>query len=271
MAAGLMQAEFETNGAVYVPGALSEECLTAAQAAYDWSLDNPGPGASLIPDRNAGNFYQDLANPASFPAYDELVRHPDLVKLVSSLFSGDHAWFMYEQVFKKDGGTTRRTPWHQDTPYLPVGGTDLVVLWISFGIHSREEALEFVIGSHRGPIYDGSQFHPDDDTVPLYNDPDYPRLPDIEADRETYPIVGWATQPGDVIAFHPSILHGGGATTEHTRRETLSLRYFGDDAVIAARPGAKVANPKQNVHPLNQIRANRPGTPFRHPDFPEIY
>lgn len=266
-----MQSEFHDTGVVHIPRALNRDCLAAAQAAYRWSLTHPGPGAGIIPDRNTGDFYQDLANPASFPAYDQVVHHPDVVRLIRSLFRGTQAWFMYEQVFKKDGGATRRTPWHQDTPYLPVEGNDLVVLWISFGVHTRSEALEFVQGSHRGRLYDGSLFHPDDDTAPLYDDPDYERLPDIERNRDAYPITGWATEPGDVIAFHPSVLHGGGATSQRTQRETLSLRFFGDDAVIAKRPGAKVANPTKNVHPLNRIRANPPGTPFRHPEFPQIY
>lgn len=261
---------YHKNGVIHLPGVLGNEALELAYAAYQWSLNNPGPGAAVLPNAEAGSFYNDLANPNSFGPYDTVVRHPDLISVVQRLFNGDNAWFMYEQVFKKSGGETRRTPWHQDTPYLPVEGQDLTVIWLSFASVAGDSALEFVAGSHQGTLFDGSRFDPADDTAPLYNHPDYPRLPDIERNRAAHNIVSWATQPGDVIAFHPSTLHGGGATATGTQRETLSLRFFGDDAKVAERPGAKVANPQRNTHPLNKIRANLPGSSFRHPDFPKI-
>lgn len=30
---------------------------------------------------------------------------------------GDDVWFFYEQLFLEEGGTMRRTPWHQDSSY----------------------------------------------------------------------------------------------------------------------------------------------------------
>ena len=177
----------------------------------------------------------------------------------------------HDHLLVKEPGTRQRTPWHQDTPYLPVGGNDLAVIWISFDDVDRDSTLEFVKQSHRGTLFDGSRFDPDDDTAPLYDHPDYPRLPDIEANRDLYPIVGWPCSPGDVIVFHPSMLHGGGATSGCQRRRTLSLRYFGEDAVIAERPGAKVANPSKDLHPLHHLRDNPAGSPFRHADFPQTY
>jgi ectoine hydroxylase-related dioxygenase (phytanoyl-CoA dioxygenase family) len=182
---------------------------------------------------------------------------------------------MYEQVFVKTDGPTRRTPWHQDTPYLPVRGADVAVMWISFDPVAADAALEFVRGSHRGPLYDGSRFDPDDDTAPLYGDGSLPRLPDIEADRARWPIVSWATEPGDVLVFHPALLHGGAATAEATSRRTLSLRFFGADAVVAARPGrgpAELGEPEVDprVHPLSRMRLLRDGAPFRDPAFPRV-
>ena len=266
-----MRTDYRDDGVVALPGALGSECMTLALEAYEWSLDNPGPGASNLPNQASGTFFQDLANPQAFEQYFDLVNHPDLVAILKELFVGKHAWFMYEQVFKKHSGSTRRTPWHQDTPYLPVGGNDLAVIWISFDNVDRDSTLEFVMKSHRGTLFDGSRFDPRDDTAPLYDHADYPRLPDIEANRNQYPIVGWPCSPGDVIVFHPSMLHGGGATTGTQLRRTLSLRYFGEDAVIAERPGAKVANRPKNLHPLHRVRQNPAGSPFRHADFPQTY
>ena len=264
-----MRELYNKNGVVHMPQALSKQSLELAYASYEWSLAHPGPGGGNIPSKTAGTFYQDLANPDAFVNYDALIHHYDIRAILESLFIGEHAWFMYEQVFKKEGGETRRTPWHQDTPYLPVRGTDLAVFWISFGSLDLAGTLEFVERSHRDTLYDGSAFDLDDDTLGLYNDQAYPRLPDIEENRDDFNIVAFPVEPGDVVIFHPSVLHGGGPTQEQEVRQTLSLRFFGDDAVVAARPGSDI--PNRSTHPLSQVGRSPDGSPFRHEGFPKIY
>lgn len=266
---------FRDDGVVFLPGALAPDALAQARSAYDWSLANPGPGASKLPPKGSGTFYQDLANPRALERYRPLVAGAGIADLVAGLFGGGDVWFMYEQVFAKTGGATRRTPWHQDAPYLPVRGDHLAVLWMSFEAVPAEQALEFVRGSHRGTLYDGSRFDPEDDTAPIYGDGSLPRLPDIEAARDDWPIVSWATRPGDVIAFHPAVLHGGGATTAESSRHTLSLRFFGADAVVAARPGGAPVEDRDagidpDVHPLTRMRRQPDGSPFRDPAFPQL-
>jgi ectoine hydroxylase-related dioxygenase (phytanoyl-CoA dioxygenase family) len=266
---------FRNDGVVCLRGALSPETLRLARAAFDWSLDHPGPGASRLPSKGTGEFYQDLANPAALVAYDRLVRETEVGDIVAALWGEPDVWFMYEQVFRKEGGDTRRTPWHQDAPYLPVRGEALAVMWMSFDPVPSSQALEFVRGSHRGPLFDGSRFDPEDDTAPIYGDGVFPRLPDIEADRSRWPICSWGTEPGDVLVFHPAVLHGGGATTATGRRRTLSLRFFGHDAVVAWRPGmvpveSRADRVEAAVHPLTRMRFKPDGAPFRDPAFPKI-
>ena len=143
------------------------------------------------------------------------------------------------------------------------------MLWISFDSLDEKRSLEFVRKSHRGILYDGSAFDPSDDTRGLYNDPAYPPLPDIESRRGDFDITAFPVEPGDVVVFHPSTLHGGGPTHQNETRRTLSLRFFGDDAVVAVRPGAKGTG--KNGHPLNQVSVLQDGSPFRHEGFPQIY
>ncbi len=270
---------FRTDGVVCLRGALSAGTLELAEQAFEWSLGHPGPGAAEMPATSDGVFYQDLANPDAFAAYDRLLTCREIFDPIAALWQKPDVWFMYEQVFTKNSGTTRRTPWHQDSPYLPVQGNDLAVMWISFGDVPGRHALEFVRGSHTGPIYDGSSFDPDDDTAPVYGDGTYPRLPDIEAERDRWPIVRWATAPGDVVVFHPAILHGGGDTTAGFARRTLSLRFFGEDATVARRPEAappetavteQARHHNERIHPLTRMRTLPEGTPFRDPGFPKI-
>jgi ectoine hydroxylase-related dioxygenase (phytanoyl-CoA dioxygenase family) len=263
---------FRRDGVVCLRGALDARALELAQRAYEWSLANPSPSANSY-SGGGGRFYQDLANRKAQPVYRELVHDSPAADLAAALFGAPDVWFMYEQVFLKEGGDTRRTPWHQDSSYLPIEGAQIVVLWISFDSVPRESALEFVRASHRGPLYDGSRFDPGDDTAPLYGDGSLPRLPDIEAEREKWEILGYGVEPGDVVAFHPALLHGGAATRAGQQRRTLSLRFFGADAVYAQRPlQTSTAIPEARATSVFQLLPGRlaVGEPFRHSEFPKV-
>ncbi|MCB2078332.1 MAG: phytanoyl-CoA dioxygenase family protein [Novosphingobium sp.] len=259
--AGLKDA-FERDGVIHVPGLLTPQQLADATAAYEWTRDHRGPGYTPFP--GDPNSWQDLSNPDAYAAYGEMLARSPLPALLQGLWGGGPVWYMYEQIFHKQG-TTNRTPWHQDTSYMPIDGKQLGVVWISLDPVSPEETLEYCLGSHKGPLYNGTTFKPGDPTDPLYKSGDMPRLPDVDADRSAWNIQGWASQPGDVVVFHPSVLHGGGAPGMTGRRRTLTLRFFGEDAIYSARPGPTAAPRIDGLHDLLDE-----GDPFRHPVFPKL-
>lgn len=263
---------YRDDGVALLRGALGASELREALAAFEWSLAHPSPSASNYAG-GEGRFYQDLANRSAWPAYERLARESSAADHVAALWGTPDVWFMYEQVFLKEGGDTRRTPWHQDSSYLPIEGDEIAVMWISFEPVAQEHSLEFVRGSQRGPLYDGSRFDPADDTAPLYGDGSLPRLPDIEAERDEYEIVSFAVEPGDVIVFHPALLHGGAATRSGARRRTLSLRFFGADARYARRPGQRrTFVEEERATSVFQLlpAVLSPGDAFRHPGFPKL-
>ena len=155
---------------------------------------------------------------------------------------------------------SRRTPWHQDLTYWCTGGTQLAGFWITLDPVTADESLEFVKGSHLGPLYAGTSFDPNDETTPYFAD--WPRIPDIEADRASFDIVSYDITPGDVMMFHPGMLHGGGASAK--RRRTLSVRFFGDDVVYEERPGRS-----EPAYPGLKATC-KPGQPLRGSWFPQV-
>lgn len=246
---------YAEDGVAFVPRALDADALAQAQAAYDWSLANPGPAASRFQQHSDATFYQDLYNPGCAQAYRQMLEASPLPGLIADIWGTPDVWFMYEQVFLKEGGESRRTPWHQDSSYLAVAGSDLAVAWITFDAVSRADSLEFVRGSHQGPLYNGSRFELDDDTAPLHPDSSMPRLPDIEKERVRFDIVSFAVAPGDLVLFHPATLHGGAPTHPGMRRRTLTLRFFGRNCIYDERPGR--AGPRRSGSAMKQ------GDPFR--------
>jgi ectoine hydroxylase-related dioxygenase (phytanoyl-CoA dioxygenase family) len=261
---------YARDGVVHIPQALGPRCLKLAEEAFNWSMAHPGPLARSF-EGGTGTFYNDLLNPDALPAYRALLETSETADVVAALWPKSDVWFLYEQIFLKEGGESRRTPWHQDSSYLPIEGDTIAVMWIPFDPVAKEDALEFVRGSHRGVLYDGSTFDPKDDTTPLYGDGSMPRLPDIEKNRSAYDILSWGCVPGDVLVFHPAILHGGAPTHVGTRRRTLSLRFFGDDARYASRPGFTENEDSLDESVFGQMRRTLDdGAPFRHPYFPRI-
>ena len=275
-AAEAAREHYAADGVVCLNPVLDQQTLDLAHQCFEWTLSHPGPGAGPVLTGTPGTFYQDQANPESFPAYRELLLETRLADIAAGILGSDNVWLMYEQIWLKQGADTRRTPWHQDLPYLPASGDQLAVVWISLDPVELPQALEFVRGSHRGPLYNPTAFNPDDVSANLFPEDQWTALPDIDAEPEQFPIVSWATQPGDIVIFHPAILHGGAATMAPDRRRTLSLRFFGDDARCAQRPHDGMANvdglkhDDGGRHPLKKMALMPDGAPFRHPDFPHL-
>jgi len=260
--------QFERDGVVLLREALSPQMLDLAFGAWQWSTQNPGPLASgLVPGTT--DAFQDLCNPDALSAYEPLVLNTPLASIAQQLWRGSPVWFLYEQVFHKRAGGCPRTPWHQDTSYWSINGAHLISFWISFEAIPQHLALEFVRGSHLGPLYNTSRFDPADPTLPIFEVPDgepghLPALPDIEADRGAREIIGFASEPGDVIAFHTSMLHGGGATDAATpERRTLTLRFFGEQCFSALSPGPPAPFGREVGH-------LEPGAAFRHERFLQV-
>jgi len=270
------QRKFREDGALVIRNALSPPTLALAAQSFEWTLAHPGPGAGAVLLGTPGTFYQDQANPDAFPAYRQLLCDTSLADLPAAIFGCPNVWLMYEQIWLKAGAATRRTPWHQDLPYLPVAGEHLAVMWLCLDPVSQACSLEFVRGSHRGPLYNPSAFKPDDVSANLFDPAQWPPLPDVDAQRAAFDILSWAVEPGDAVIFHPAVLHGGAPTLAGVRRRTLSLRFFGDDAWCAARPHDGMANidglkhDDGGRHALKKMALAQPGSPFRHPDFPQL-
>jgi hypothetical protein len=250
--------ELERDGVVMLKGALASNALAKVEAAVEWSLAHPTPTAKRFYPGEPATFFEDRGH-----NHASLVREVGLDAMMGALWGVDRLWYLGEQLFLKEGGDARRTPWHQDTSYLRMMGSQLVACWISLDPLPKEHCLEFVRGSHKGVLHNGSAFADHDDTHPLYKHSRLPRLPDIQADRGAYDILAWDVQPGDVIVFHLGTLHGGAGTSPGLRRRTISLRFLGPDVVFDGRPRDEVGAQEGNDAALAGVYAGlRHGDPF---------
>ncbi len=251
-------ADLERDGVVMLKGALGPEAFRRIEAAVEWSLAHPSPTAvRFYPDEPA-TFFEDRGQ-----NHAGVAREIGLADMVARLWGVERLWYMGEQLFLKEGGASRRTPWHQDTSYLRMMGSQLVACWISLDPLPKEHCLEFVRGSHQGVLYNGSAFAAHDDTAPLYKHSQLPRLPDIQAGREAFDIVSWDVEPGDLIVFHLGVLHGGAGTAPGLRRRTVSMRFLGPDVRFDGRTRDDRGAEEGNDRALAPIYAGlQHGDPF---------
>lgn len=268
---------YRADGLVKLEQLLDAEMLAKCRAHYDWSVANPGPFAFNIFDGTEHKTINDNSNPAAQPRYKALVNTPMIAEALAQVWGSQHVWFFGEEIFGKEGGKVGRSPWHQDTSYLPWAGAHWANLWISFEPLPKANAIEVVRGSHHGATYDGTTFtDPNDPTKPLHGGDVWPRLPDIEAQRRADPtawdVISYATQPGDVIMLHPHCLHGGAPVDAGCpNRHTLVLRFFGDDATFRSLPEQSLSGyPRQGILFSEALTHLKDGEPFRSPIFQQI-
>jgi ectoine hydroxylase-related dioxygenase (phytanoyl-CoA dioxygenase family) len=231
----------DDDGVVFLKAALGPDELALIEKEFAYSVSHPSAKAvNFYPNENA-TFFEDTGQ-RMLP----MVRATGIDAMVAALFGADDLWYMGEQLFLKENGFSRRTPWHQDTSYLRMMGSQLVACWVSLDPLPRKHCLEFVRGSHKGTLYNGSAFASHDDTAPLYKDSKLPRLPDIQKHREDFEILAWDLDPGDLIVFHLGMLHGGAGTVPGMRRRTVSLRFMGPNVVYDGRPRDNVGAQEGN-------------------------
>ncbi|KXU37039.1 hypothetical protein AXE65_03980 [Ventosimonas gracilis] len=78
-------------------------------------------------------------------------------------------------------------------------------MWIVIDPVARESTLEFIVDLHKDSWLMSRSFK--DNQAKWFPEGALADLPDIEAARENYPILGWEIEPGDVICFHMLTLH----------------------------------------------------------------
>ena len=225
---------FARDGAVCLRGLLSPDEVALLRQGIDANIAAPSPRAKVAsrPD-DPGFFIEDFCCWQDNAAYRRFIFDSPLAAAAARLMQSREVRLYHDHMLTKEPGTRQRTPWHQDQPYYNIEGRQNISFWIPVDAVRRHSTLEFVAGSHRGPWLMPRSFM--DQQARWFPEGSLQDLPDIEAARERFPIIGWAVEPGDVIAFHMLSLHASAGVDGDTRRRVFSVRMLGDDATHAPR------------------------------------
>ena len=225
---------FRHDGAVCIRQLLSPAQVQRLRQGIDANLAAPSPRAKVASRTDdPGRFIEDFCNWQDNDAYREVIFDSGLAP-AAGLLSGSRSIRLYhDHMLTKEPGTRQRTPWHQDQPYYNVEGRLNCSFWIPVDPVARESTLEFIAGSHCGPWLMPRSFM--DAQARWFPEGSLQEMPDYEAERERHRVLGWAVEPGDVIAFHMLAVHGSAGVGGERRRRVFSLRVLGDDMVHAPR------------------------------------
>ena len=226
---------FARDGAVLLRGALTPSEVARLTRGIEHNLAQPSPLALVAsePD-DPGRFVEDFCTWQDNPDYRSILLHSALPRRAAQLMESRTVRLYHDHLLVKEAGTRQPTPWHQDQPYYNVNGRQNVSFWVPVDPVPLESTLRFVAGSHAGTWYMPRTFR--DAQARWFPDGTLEELPDIDRDPKRFRQLGWALEPGDVLAFHMLTLHASSGTGPGARRRVFSARYLGDDSRHAVRP-----------------------------------
>ena len=250
---------FQDDGVVLIKG-LFADYVELIQMGIDYNIQNPGRyAAENIKDGEGGRFFDDYCNWNRISQFQEVIKNSKVAEVAAGLMKSKTVQVFHDHVLVKEPGTSKPTPWHQDSPYYFVEGSQTVSFWSPVDAVT-DATLRCVAGSHKWPKpvlptrwLNEDKFYKD--TVKY--------MPVPDPDAEGMKVLEWDMDPGDAVAFHYRILHGARGNETKKRRRAFSLRLVGDDARYVERPG-----PTSPPFPGHNMK---PGDRLREDWFPIIY
>ncbi|KTD61314.1 Phytanoyl-CoA dioxygenase [Legionella santicrucis] len=255
---------YKKDGAVCIRQILSTEEIALLRDGIELNLKSPSHRSKIASKSDdPGQFIEDFCTWQTNPHYQQFIFESPVSVIAGMLMGSKKTRLYHDHLLVKEPGTQQRTPWHQDQPYYNIEGFQNCSLWIPVDPVSRISSLEFVAGSHLGPWLMPRSFM--DNQAKWFPEGSLTELPDIEAKREIYPIIGWEIVPGDVICFHMLTLHAAQGVPGTQRRRVFSVRFLGDDITHAPRKWVTSPHFSELINQLPE------GAPMNHALFPVLW
>jgi len=254
---------FWRDGVICLRGLFDADWIEHMRDAVEDDLAHPGPLAREYAKQEGQRFLGDIGAWAVKPGLRKYVEESPAAEIAARMLRSRKVNFLYDQLFVKEPGTAAVTPWHQDGPYWPVRGDQILSIWLALDdVTVESSGVEYVKGSHRW----GREFRPihfGGDTE-AYKMLPGEKLPDINAMRGELEIVNWDMKAGDCLLHHCMTVHGAPGNASSTRRRrAYATRWTGDDVVYAPREG-------QEAITINKPTI-QPGEPIDCAVFPRLW
>ncbi|UJR19838.1 hypothetical protein I4U23_022971 [Adineta vaga] len=258
--------EYEENGAVCIRQLLNQDEIELIRQGIEENLLHPSSRFKIASrEDDSGKFVEDFCTWETNPYYKQFIYQPPCAQVAALLMKSSISRLYHDHLLVKEANTQQITPWHQDQPYYNIDGQQTCSFWIPVDPVPRLSTLEFIPGSHRHSRWLMPRTFMNMEAK-WFPEGTLDEIPNIDENRDAYPIIGWDIQPGDVVAFHMLTLHGArGTIGNENRRRVFSVRFLGDDVTHA--PRTWMTSPD-----FSDLRDEIPsGAPMDHQRFPIIW
>ncbi|NOX93647.1 MAG: phytanoyl-CoA dioxygenase family protein [Alphaproteobacteria bacterium] len=266
-------AAYNRDGAMVLREVIPAGWIALMRDAIQTILDHPGDAAiEYTPEGETGRYYGDFFVWRRNDDFRAFMQDSPLVEVAAQVMAAQEVRFFYDQLLVKEPGTKEETPWHQDLPYWPLRGDQIISIWVPFDSASAESGVvHYLKGSHKwGKMFAPKSFASDSGFGDIYAKAGFEALPDNLVHDHKHDVIHWDVEPGDVIIHHPLTLHfAPGNASQTGRRRGLALRYVGNDAVFDDRPGTFIDNPRLKAT-LPKISL-KDGEPLSGDLFPKVW
>jgi ectoine hydroxylase-related dioxygenase (phytanoyl-CoA dioxygenase family) len=226
-------AAYHRDGAAIVKGILPAEWIEFMRAAVKRIMDLGLPCSQNYADDGGGRFFSQTFPWMFDDAFKAWATRGPIVDVAAAVISDPEVIFFFDQIFAKEAGSTKATPWHQDFPFVPMTGDQMLRIWVPMDTVSADGgAIHYLRGSHRwDTIYHPLGFKDIPEITDAYTDSPYADWPDFEADYDSYDWLVAEAEPGDLLLHHPMTIHGSlGNRTANDRRAVTSF-YVGSSTI----------------------------------------
>lgn len=262
---------FDRDGAGVLRQVIPQVWIERMRSAIEGTLSTQGPLAINLAPRTKGAFFNDLflwRLNAEFRAFEF---ESPLPQLAAEILAADEVRLFYDQLFVMEPNGETGTPWHQDLPYWPIRGPDVISIWVPFDFVSPENGVvSYIKGSHRWE----KLIRPASPRLAAAGVTDEMSTSgenlDFAPEDPKHEILAWSLEPGDVLIHHGLTVHGAPANrTQDRRRRALAVRFTGPQTRYDPRPGTWIHDTRVRAYlPLPDLQA---GEPLRGELFPRIW
>lgn len=234
--------QFKTDGATLIRGALSSKWQQILEDGVERIYAKSGPyTTSYVSSGGLGKMLIDQYPHLRDEGINAFVRHSPIAEITAKLMQVKTLHFVYEQVYYRPEGLMIPMPWHQSAPYLSCSGHNIARVWVSCDKSPKELSFRVIRGSHLWNVFYRPVILPDaieevessefayasaefDDSLPIM--PDFDKYPD------SFEIISWDLEPGDVLVFNANTIHASGGGIDYQSPQRGIGVFFGADDVI---------------------------------------
>lgn len=277
---------YDLDGAVCIRHAFDSEFVELVRRGIERNISNPSPFFRNLAE-GGGGFLSDMWARRFVPEFERFCKESPAATLAAHALQSDRVRLAQDVWFVKQPGVSECTPWHHDA----VISGPFCSIWVALDPTPRAATLEFVRGSHTwgkvlmpraffetpGAGAGGApsqrkavdqfyvDFHGNGNSSP--DAQELGVIPDIEADRDAYDIIGWDMEPGDCVLFDTRTVHGAPGNSSDRPIRRFVTRWVTDESVISPHgKGVIDALAKAGLDIDLQV-----GRPIRGALFPEIH